>query len=130
MVKPESVSTIPVEVPKPTESDRFQITVSMFCLPAKLKTIRDDFYDDEYQKRTFGKKFSFEAVMVETSDLSIRFWTTVPMLTKGSIVYPYRYNDGQKYGEFRWWEIQSIEEKSGGFLLDATISSMQPDFSD
>lgn len=128
--KPEPVNTIPVEVPKSTKPDAFKLTVSMFCLPAKLKQVRDDFYGDEYYRRTFGKKFSFESVMVEASDLSIRFWTTIPFLTKGSIVFPYRYSDGQKYGEFRWWEIQSIEEKSGGHLVDAIISTVQPDFGD
>lgn len=128
--KPELVATIPIETPRPITASQFRITVSMFCLPSKYKTVRDEFNGEEYQRRTFGKKFSFEAVMVETGDLGIRFWTTVPLLTKGAIVYPYRYSDGQKYGEFRWWEIQSIESKSGGYLIDAIISSVQPDFSD
>jgi hypothetical protein len=128
--KPEPIQTIPVETPEPTLPSQFKVTVSMYCLPGKYKTYRDDLYGESFQKRVFGKKFSFESIMLENSDLKIRFWTTVPHLTKGSIVYPYAYSDGQKYGEFRWWEITNIEEKSGGYLVDAMFSQLQPDFSD
>ncbi|MHA2043419.1 MAG: hypothetical protein ACW99G_01420 [Candidatus Thorarchaeota archaeon] len=127
---PVPVQTIPVETPEPTLPSQFKITVSMFCLPGKYKTVRDELYGDSFQKRVFGKKFSFESIMLETGDLGIHFWTTVPHLTKGSIVYPYCYSDGQRYGEFRWWEISNIEEKSGGYLVDAIMSTLQPDFSD
>jgi len=124
-----SVDTIPVETPQPQPSSKFKVTVSFYCLPAEVKTVKDTLYGEIYQRRTYGKKFSFEAIVIEATDLKIRFWSTIDKLSKGSIVYPYRYSDGQPYSEYRWWEIYLIEEKSGGFLIEAAPSKDQPDFS-
>jgi len=129
-VIPPVVETIKVETPEPQPESRFKVKVWMYCLPIKLDTFKDNLYGDTYQKRSYGEKFAFESIMVETSDMAIRFWTSSEAnLTSGSIVYPYQYNDGQKYGEFRWWAIQAIEEKAGGLLVEATPSVEQPDFS-
>ena len=122
------VKTISVEKPVVTEESKYKVTVSIYCLPAKIKEIQDNFYGEVRQRRSFGKKFSFEAIMIEASDLSIRFWTTINFLAKGSVVFPYRYSDGQPYQEYRWWEITSVESKSGGFIVNAAVSNLQPDF--
>jgi hypothetical protein len=45
----------------------------------------------------------------------------VPNISKESVIYP-------KTGEKRWWKIQEIEEKTGGWLMIALPSNYTPSF--
>jgi hypothetical protein len=103
--------------------------VRIHCLPANIITEKDNLYDEVRHRVEYGQKFAFEALVVEKEDLNIAFWTN-QSLSKASIVYPSVYRKGNiKYGDYRWWKIESIEEKSGGYLVKAVASEIQPDFS-
>lgn len=108
-------------------------TVHMHCLPIEVTSHSDDLYGYEFERNNYGQKFIFEAVMVESNDLAIVFWTDADRVTEKSIVYPFRtqiakgrYKPLQQY---RWWKIVEIEEKTPGYLMKAVASDVQPDFS-
>ena len=100
--------------------------VMMHCLPVVTKETKDELYN-ETRKATYGEKITFECVIVKRDDLCLMFWTNVDV-AKNSIVYPSKYRDGVKFGEYRWWKINDYEEKAGGFLIQAIPSDYQPDF--
>jgi hypothetical protein len=98
--------------------------VEYFCAPCVgFKTHMDDFYGDSYKTPVYGEKYVFDAIVVAESDLQLQFWC-VKHISVNSIVYR-KVKDG---GE-RWWRIQEVEPKTGGFLARAMISDLNPDFS-
>jgi len=102
-----------------------------WCLPHTSEIKTDGLYEESYGVGRFGKKFTFEGVMVERGDLAIRFWTTVKQVTKGSIVYPSRYTHrNEECKDYRWWKVQGVMPKSTGWLIYAVLSDITPDFSD
>jgi len=110
---------------KPKNNNEFPTIknkVVIHCLPALIKEHFDDFYGEHYNKISYGDKFSFEAVIVENEDLSMTFWTTTEEVTPASVIYP-------QVKEKRWWRVQTKIEKSGGYLIYAVVSDIQPDFS-
>jgi hypothetical protein len=132
-VQPLIVETpVPPPLPKSDSSSNIGINeeniVIMHCLPAIVQTNKDEFYNDSYSRVIYGKKFMLESVMVERGDLGIRFWTKTK-LESNSIVYPSVYKTGIKYGEYRWWKVMSSVPKSGGYLVEAIFSDVQPEFS-
>lgn len=116
--------------PTPLKTERkIDNVVVMHCLPIVLTTRKDELYGETYNTETFGDKFTFESVIVEREDLEMVFWTNID-LSKGSIVYPARYKDGVKFGDYRWWKVSQKEEKSNGFLVKSVLSDVHPDFSE
>lgn len=93
----------------------------IYCLPAFLKTRRDDLYDESYVTIQYGDPTSFEGVILLQEDLYIKIWTDIDKIDKGSILYP-------KTGYKRWWRVQDREEKKGGWIIIATPSDFQPSF--
>ncbi len=103
--------------------------VRVHCLPARIETEKDELYDEEREVLTYGEKFSFEAIMIERTDFFIKLWTQT-ILTKQSIIYPSAFVKGDiKFGDYRWWKVMEIEEKSGGYIATSIPSELQPDFS-
>jgi len=100
-------------------------------LPVIFEAKEDELYDESYGRAKYGKKFSFEGIIIQRDDLTIQFWTTVQQVTQGSIVFPSKYiNRKESCEDYRWWSVQKIVPKSGGFLLHAIPSNVNPDFSD
>jgi hypothetical protein len=98
--------------------------VEFFCAPVIGQEDHvDEFYGTSYQTPIFGDQFEFDAVIVDQSDLQLQFWCVKPV-GLNSIVYR-KVEDG---GE-RWWRIQEVEPKSGGWLVLAYTSDVNPDFS-
>ena len=95
-------------------------TTFVWCLPAVLKKKRDSLYDEEYVTVSYGNPYSFEAVMVEEGDLSFSMWTTAT-IERGSVVFP-------KTTFKRWWRVDDIRDKTGGFLYSGMPSDYQPHF--
>jgi len=91
------------------------------CAPVVQITMKDDLYGTEYKMNRYGDKFVFDAVVVDENDLEIVFWC-VKTMTKGSVIMPRR-------KESRWWRVEEIEPKTGGFLVKALPSDVNPDFS-
>lgn len=129
--EPEVVLKDPEPLPKPeTEKTRAKLknVVLMHCSPAEIREREDELYGDTYKSIQYGEKFTFEAVVVERSDLFMRFWTNIK-LSEGSVVFPSKYRDGVKFGEHRWWRVSQLVEKSNGYLTQAVVSDYHPDFS-
>lgn len=123
-------------IPLPPEPAPSQVPESVlknamlfWCMPASIKEVIDDLYGDKYSEVRYGKKFTFEAILVEQTDMMIQFWTTVRQVTKGSVVYPSRYiHISKEYDDVRWWKVSSITEKSKGLLIQAIPTEINPDF--
>jgi hypothetical protein len=95
-----------------------------FCAPAiGVKEHRDDLYGSSYKTIQYGDKFLFDAVLIGQSDLQLQFWC-VRRLEVNSVVYRKLRQGGE-----RWWRTTSVEPKSGGYLVTATVSDSNPDFS-
>lgn len=112
----------------PETKAKLKNVVLMHCSPAQIRERQDDLYGDTYKSIQYGEKFTFEAVVVERNDLYMRFWTNIE-LSEGSVVFPSKYRDGVKFGEHRWWRVNQLVEKSGGYLTQAVVSDYHPDFS-
>ena len=112
----------PPRVPQKTLPSDLQKTF-VYCLPATLTEKVDELYGDKYTTIKYQRPFSFEAVIVNNSDLMFKMWTTVNKITRGSVLFP-------KLEEKRWWRVEEIEEKSGGYLVYGVPSDFQPSFTD
>lgn len=120
------------EQPKPESPKEFNVSsqvarifhergMEFHCAPVYQVSMRDDLYGTEYKMNRYGDKFIFDGVVVEENDLELIYWC-VKEMTKGSVVMP-------KSRESRWWRIEQIEPKTGGFLVKALPSDVNPDFS-
>lgn len=127
----EKQETLP-EPEKPSIPDSvLKNSVIFWCLPRLTESQTDDLYGETYGVEQYGKKFTFEAIMLEKSDMGIRFWTNVKQVSKGSIVYPSRYTyRNEEYKDYRWWKVRDFTPKSKGLVVSAVISEITPDFSD
>ena len=141
----EEVEIPAVESPAPTEREfdlpYIKYKVLCYCLPAETKVHVDKLYGESWQRVSYGKKFVFPCVVVESGDLSFEFWTSDPnnKVLERSIVYPFSYEvhnlstdsyDRVPYDEYRWWKVSDRESKEGGWLFRCVPSETQPDFSD
>lgn len=90
------------------------------CLPMVLTTKVDPVYGDKHQSLSPEKPFSFEGVLIEESDFHIQYWASIKV-EPGSVLYP-------KSMSKRWWRVQEVEPKAGGWLLTAMPSDFQPYF--
>lgn len=93
------------------------------CLPAIVKNIHDDLYQDKVIKISYGKKFTFESIVIEESDMEMIFWTHLKNIGKFSIIYPQNF---QK----RWWKIDNIKLAPEGFFLRCLPSDEHPVFTE
>ena len=93
----------------------------LHCLPATVKSLYDDLYNDRSYKITYGKKFTFEVILIEESDMLLVFWTHLQNLEKFSILYPQNF-------EKRWWKIDAIKLAPEGFFVRCLPSDDHPSF--
>jgi len=135
--KPEPIIAIDKKESEPEpkiqeELPELKNVILFHCLPARVKQTYDDLYGENIEKVEYGKKFIFPGIILANVDLMMRFWTSDPhsQIGKQSIVFPYRYKDGPKLKEFRWWRITQKIPKEVGFIFEGIPSSFQPDFSD
>lgn len=128
-VTEEKTEFVPVKE-KPTEKSKSQTKISlwMHCLPTIVSEHKDKFYNENIIRTNYGQKFDLETYLIEAGDLSLSFWTTKNLIS-GSVVFPFRWSDGQSYADYRWWKIIEAQEKEGGWIFDAIPSTLQPDFS-
>lgn len=116
----------PVVVPDVTETQEAEEDdgldkVFVHCLPASIRERKDGIYGDSYRTIQYGNPYSFEGVIVDQNDLTLRLWTTAEQTHQGSILFP-------KNGTRRWWRVQDRENKTGGWLITAHPSDYQPAF--
>lgn len=137
----ESAPSPPTEDNRDFDLPYIKYKVLCYCLPATTKVHTDKLYGESWQRTTYGKKFVFPCVIIETSDISLQFWTSDPRRQIGekSVIYPFSYEvhnkstdsyDKVPYDEYRWWKVSERTEKEGGWLFSCIPSDTQPDFSD
>lgn len=90
-------------------------------LPATIRQKKDHLYGESYQTIEYGKPTSFEGVILEHSDIYLKIWTDTDIIKSGSVLYP-------KMQVKRWWRVQEINPKAGGFILICMPSDYQPSF--
>lgn len=122
--KPEPVKPEPMPEPQVSKvatqlPSEIKINI-MHCRPATIRERKDSIYGEPYRTIQYGQNFELESVITKEEDLIMQLWTKVK-LTKGSILYP-------KIGAKRWWRVQEITEKTGGWLITSVPSSEQPAF--
>lgn len=93
----------------------------LHCLPATVKQYKDDLYNDRSYKISYGKRFTFEVILMEESDMYLVFWTHLQNLEKFSILYPQNF-------EKRWWKIDAVKEAPEGFFIRCLPSDDHPAF--
>lgn len=92
-----------------------------YYAPALQRVHTDQFYGTSYKITSYGQKDIFDGIIVDQNDLQIQFWS-VRAIAIGSVVFP-------KNTDRRWWRVEDVEPKTGGFLCTASISDVNPDFS-
>jgi hypothetical protein len=109
------------EVAKEEESSVKKTLI--YCLPAKIKFHEDILYGEVKKTITYDKKFKFEAVILNTTDVSMDIWTNAITIEKESILYPQNFDK-------RWWKVNNISSKFDGNILSCVLSSINPSFED
>jgi hypothetical protein len=120
ITKPEEPASIPVleEVPAAPDDGRIRV----WCLPAQVKEHVDKLYGGKFQRVKYGKKFMFEAIVMEEDDLYMVFWTNTRAVTEGSVVFPQNQDK-------RWWRVNEVVSKDGGYAIMAVACDFTPEFS-
>lgn len=123
--KDEDVVKEEIEIKKEEEqkNDSNVKKINIFCLPAKVKIFEDALYGEVKKTIDYGKKFKFEAVEINCTDISFEIWTNAIDIEKESILYP------QNFGK-RWWRVNSITKKFDGILISCNPSKITPSFED
>jgi len=98
--------------------------ITMWCSPPVITEHKDDLYGDIQRTIEYNRKFSFEGVILEQTDLEMKFWTPVK-LTRNSIVFPV----DKKTRKARWWKIVEVQEKDG-ILARCILSDQSLNFGD
>ena len=106
----------------PKEESNVKKTL-VFCLPAKTKIFEDVLYGEIKKSITYEKKFKFEAIILNITDISMELWTNAVNIEKESILYPQNF-------EKRWWKVSNISKKFDGNILYCVLSTMTPSFED
>jgi hypothetical protein len=94
-----------------------------FCVPAIGKKKHENSDGEDYETIVYGEQFIFDAVLIDQSDFQFQFWC-IKDITKGSVIHKRSPERGE-----RCWRVERSESKSGGHLVIATISDVNPDFS-
>ncbi len=121
IVEPVVETVEPLKVDATTSRALEKHKTTFHCAPAIQVTIKDDLYGDSYERTSYGNKVFFEGIITKQSDFTLEFWASQEV-TVNSVVYP---QDRSK----RWWRINSTHPKSGGYIMTAMVSDVNPDFS-
>lgn len=96
-------------------------TKEFYGVIASKRIRKDDFYGTTSTVITYSPKITFDAIIISQNEYVLKFWTT-KVVTEQSVVFP-------KNFEFCWYRVDNVTPKSGGFLCEASISDVNPDFS-
>lgn len=125
----EEIKEIKEEKEEPVEEQKPLKNILMsHCLSAVEKEYTDNLYNQNYTKIEYSEKFIFELIAISIEDLTMQIWTN-KKINKNSIIFPFKYKDGRKYSDYRWWKATSVKEERGGFIVDFILSDIQPNFS-
>ena len=123
-VQEVKVEEVKVEEIKVEEKEEISVKKTLiYCLPARIKIHEDILYGEIKKIITYDKKFKFEAVILNITDIGMDIWTNAVVIEKESILYPQNFDK-------RWWKVNSISSKFDGKILSCVLSSMTPSFED
>jgi hypothetical protein len=117
-IVPQEIKVV-VKETTPEKKVRKKNIVLLYCMPATTTDFFDPLYNENRATLTFGQQFTFEAIVTNSTDLTLQLWTTKE-LTKNSILY--------QPSSRRWWNAEAITKDSDGFVIDCMPSSLQPSF--
>ena len=123
-IEPEEIIVpVPAEMSKKKSTEEQILKhidkIMMYCLPAILKEHHDTLYGETRTSLSYGKQFTFEAIIVERSSLSFKIWTNTN-IGRGSIIFVPADRD--------WWKVENSEVQSGGATIKCSPSDTQPSF--
>jgi hypothetical protein len=118
----------PVPEPEPDDVMDSEGVVIVHCHPAVVREKVDSFYGESRKTIQYGEKTKFEAIILDHNDLEISLFAKTE-ISKGSVIYPSTYKDGEKLDLFRWWRVTRSKAVKDGFVLYAEITNYQADFS-
>lgn len=100
-------------------------TEVLYCLPLITRIEEDVLYGQKKKIASWGEKFTFEAVKVNYSGLTVTFYAKLPSevsdrLTMGSILYVYKGRE--------WWKINNTELSGEGIAIHCMPSDVKPSF--
>ena len=95
--------------------------IFVHCLPATIRTKKDDLYDEIYQTIQYGKPTSFEAVIILETDVSYEIWTDADVADSGAVLFP-------RTNTKRWWKVKKRVRRADGWILSCIMSDYQPSF--
>jgi hypothetical protein len=111
-----------VEKPKYVNSKLLNYPKTVLCcLPTDVQEKKDLLYGEVTTKITYGKKFTFEAILIEETDMHLLFWTHLEKIKRFAIFYP-------KNQEKRWWQADAIKSAPEGFVVKCIPSMQHPNF--
>lgn len=122
IIKKEEIAAKEEVLIKQEEESSVKKTL-IYCLPAKIKFHEDILYGEIKKIITYDKKFKFEAVILNITDISMDIWTNAIAIEKESILYPQNFDK-------RWWKVNNISSKFDGKILSCVLSSITPSFED
>ena len=126
-VEEEKIKAIEEEVKEVVKEEiKEEISVKktlIYCLPARIKIHEDILYGEVKKIITYDKKFKFEAVILNITDIGMDIWTNAVVIEKESILYPQNFDK-------RWWKVNNISSKFDGKILSCVLSSITPSFED
>lgn len=118
-IKEQEIAPAPTTPAPPREKSSHLFNVH--CLPAEIVRHHDELYDYERSTVRYGKRFTFEAGVIDSSDLELVIWTARGDIAEASILFP-------KDGGRRWWKVVSITPHGVGYRIRSEISDEQPSF--
>ncbi len=111
-----------VEKPKSVNSKLLNYPKTVLCcLPTDVQEKKDMLYGEVTTKITYGKKFTFEAILIEETDMHLLFWTHLDKIKRFAIFYP-------KNQEKRWWQADAVKPAPEGFIVKCIPSMHHPNF--
>jgi len=119
----KEVKEVKEEAKEEAEEESSVKKTLIYCLPAKIKIHEDILYGEVKKIITYEKKFKFEAVILNITDVGMDIWTNAVVIEKESILYPQNFDK-------RWWKVNNISSKFDGKILSCVLSSITPSFED
>lgn len=125
-IEPTPIIEPPIVIPETPDKNKSKFRTAqkstLYCLPAKITKYKDEVYDEVTAKLTYEQPFKFQAVIIDSSEVTFRIWTTVKLVTEMSILFDPDY--------IRWWKVSRISnDLSGdGFIMVCYPSDLQPSF--
>lgn len=125
IIEPKPLQELETEIPKvepPKVIEEKRNVMFCYCLPAEIKYINDPLYNESRAVVKYGDKFTFEAIIINRSEMDYTLMTNV-LIPSNSIIYV--------RDDRRWWRaMKTTIQDSGGYWVSCVPSMEKPSFND